>query len=139
MATGTCVGCKTAFIAIKPNQKWCSRKCSSDHHKNKAGIGGQYPGLATGTVGAINELRVCVDLMAKGYEVFRAVSQNCSCDIAILRNGKLLRIEARTGYKSNVSGTLMYSHTKDDHGKQDHFAVALPDDIVYVPPLPLPE
>lgn len=54
--------------------------------------------LSTGVVGTINELRVCVDLLLKGYEVFRSVSSMCSCDLAILKDGKLLRLEVKTGY-----------------------------------------
>jgi hypothetical protein len=55
--------------------------------------------LPTGTVGAMAELLAATDLLMKGFEVFRAVSPSASCDLAILKEGKLLKVEVRTGYK----------------------------------------
>ena len=90
--------------------------------------------MATGTTGAISELRVCVDLLARGYEVFRSVSQSCSCDIAVLKDGRLFRIEVTTGYENPHTGTLSYSPHKTEN--YDVIAVVLPEDIVFKPELP---
>lgn len=34
--------------------------------------------------------------MSRGYEVFRPLSPTASCDLAVLKNGKVLRIEVKT-------------------------------------------
>jgi hypothetical protein len=83
-------------------------------------------GVPSGTVGAIGELLVAADLMRKGYAVFRSMSPACPCDIAILKDGVLSRVEVTTG-KKLPSGKIMYpphkTHTYDilaivlyDHG-----------------------
>jgi hypothetical protein len=76
------------------NQKFCTKRC---HNTLKNPISG-YPGITPSTVGTIGELAVSIDLLSRGVEVFRALSPACSCDLAILQNGKLLRIEVRSGY-----------------------------------------
>lgn len=91
-----------------------------------------YPGLATGTVGAIGELRVCVDLLAKGYEVFRAVSPSCSCDLLVLKSGVVTRIEVRTSYRTR-SGKVYYP---THNVRADIIAAVLGDELSYNPPLP---
>jgi len=76
--------------------KFCSRKCSRGYWAVLYGIDKLLP---CGTVGAIAELVVATDLLKKGYDVFRALSPHCSCDLAILKNRKLYRIEVRNGYR----------------------------------------
>ena len=70
--------------------------------------------------------------MKKGYEVFRACSPSSSCDLAILKNGKLLKIEVRTGQK--VRKAIMYNK---ENIHADITAVVLynPDEIIYLPKL----
>lgn len=46
--------------------------------------------------GAMTELMVCVDLMARGIPVFRAVAPNCPCDLIAQVAGRLLRVEVKT-------------------------------------------
>jgi hypothetical protein len=128
---------KEAQINRGQKSKFCGRICRNAYRREKTGLTSAYPGLPTGTVGAINELRACVDLMEKGYEVFRAVSSACSCDLAVLKDGQLLRIEVLTAYRITATGKLLGSHnSKKDFGRQDHFAFMLPNEIVYEPPLP---
>jgi len=115
----------------RPTAIYCSRRCN--HAKASQVIQEVNPVLGTvptGTRGAISELRVCADLLEKGYEVFRAVSPAASCDLAALRNGELLRIEVRTGtYK--LTGGISYPKNI----KADVLAVVLHNQIVYEPPL----
>ena len=88
-------------------------------------------GLSPSTLGAINELRVCADLLLKGYEVFRSVSPGSSCDLAILKEGKLIRIEVKTAHlKSN--GKLMNPVKKH---RADVVALVFPESITYIPDL----
>jgi len=86
--------------------------------------------LPTGTVGAISELRVCAFLLSRGYEVFRSVSPSCSCDLAILKDGKLLRIEVRSGYRQE-NGRIITSRKHI----ADVLAIAIKDEVIFEPEL----
>jgi hypothetical protein len=128
-----CVKCTNKFMPVTSRQKYCSPKCSSAAYNDENGPRSNYPGIATSTVGAIGELRVAVDLLSKKYEVFRSISSACSCDLAILKNGKLLRIEVRTAYRTK-NGTIICDR-KD--ARADHVALVLPNEIIYEPCLPI--
>ena len=111
-------------------RKYCSLKCKKAAARARwVQQGGQrdfYPNLSRVTVGAINELRVATDLLRKGYEVFRALTPNSPCDLAILKKSKLLRIEVRTGYI--VPGGRVVTSRKHH---ADVLAIALPGSIKY--------
>lgn len=119
-----CCVCQEEFEGAA-HQIYCSYKCKSKSLKIRDW------GLSKGTVGAIQELKVAVDLLSKGYEVFRAESPACSCDLVVLKNNKVYRVEVRTGYR-NRHGTLLYSK---DRIKADYTAVVVLDEIVYIPSL----
>jgi hypothetical protein len=79
-------------------------------------------------VGASSELLVCADLLLKGFEVFRSVSTNCSCDIVALKNGKLLRVESKTvADKGKIPSA--------DKAKFDILAVVTDGGVTYHPAL----
>ena len=122
-----CVSCQVLFVARAPNARYCV-SCYKVQEQNKKS---PYLHLSSGTVGAIGELMVSVDLMKKGYEVFRALSPSCSCDLAILKDKKLLRIEVRTGYFAHPSEKQKQRH------KADVLAVIIhkTNTIVYSPDL----
>jgi len=128
----TCTECSKTFESSRHNAKYCSRECRYSHNQLYF-IKSSYPGISTGTVGAIGELRVSMDLLIKGFEVFRAVSPSCSCDLAILRNGILLRVEVRTGYEIPKTGKMVFNQVKNN--KADVLAIVLRDRIVYQPDL----
>ena len=107
-------------------QKYCNQKCQDKMYKIR-----RVWNVPTGTVGAIQELRVGADLLMKGYEVFRAMSPCASCDLMILKDKKMLRVEVRTGYE-RPNKTLTYFNKRFN---ADIMAVALPDRIVYKPEL----
>lgn len=93
-----------------------------------------YPGLNNSSIGAVGELKVCADLLIKGYEVFRAMSPSSSCDILALKNGRILRIEVRTARKIKT-GEIQFPGTLKDVGRSDHFAAVGRNEIHYFPPL----
>jgi len=105
--------------------------------------------IAPATAGAIGELRVCADLMERGFEVFRALSQaRHSCDIVALRNGLMLRIEVRTGtqrtpstgYVSYMKNRSLrtYSDRPSYAQEPDHYAVMWQGELIrYDPELPM--
>ena len=78
--------CKKCGRDIKPSFTFCD-EC----REGAANFNHKLP-LSTATVGAISELVVCVDLAKKGYEVFRAISPSCSCDLIARKNNICRRI-----------------------------------------------
>lgn len=81
------------------------------------------PSLCTNIVGAIGEYLVIADLLQKGYEVFYATTRTCSCDLVILNDGLLRRVEIKV-------------HRFDSTAKADILAVVTSEGILYVPELP---
>lgn len=105
-----CVNCASVFMG-KGNQRFCNYKCSSTYIKKRKTT---YD-LPTGTIGAMAELVVSVDLMKQGYDVFRALSPSCDCDILAIRDGELHKYEVRTGqyYENNNGGIkIIYGRTR---------------------------
>ena len=93
-----CGYCSVSFRSGLKWQRFCSNKCQSKSwNENYVGKKPE-PYLSPGTVGALSELIISIDLLRRGYEVFRALSPSCSCDLAIFKNGQLKRIEVRTGW-----------------------------------------
>ena len=82
----------------------------------------------------MHELKVSYDLLKKGYEVFRAQSPSCSCDLLILDKGKPMRVEVRTGYRLK-SGALSYPSNRLSSEKYDVMAVVTDNEIIYIPEL----
>lgn len=133
-----CVVCKSPLIHNKFGHpsKYCSQSCRDKakarkamgkyHDKNPVGLG------RNNTTGAISELRVAVDLLVRGYNVFRALSPSCPCDLVILNNNNILRVEVTTG-KYSPSGIVQYPpHNPELY---DMLAVVLHDGIHYFPDL----
>lgn len=89
--------------------------------------------VSTGTKGAINELRVALDLMARGFHVFRAMSQSCPCDlVAWDRRGKLYRVEVKTGRRLPSGKLSFQKHNTDDY---DVICHVVDDGLIYAPPI----
>jgi hypothetical protein len=127
MATCQNVQCQNEFTPNGRKRRFCSKRCRIASH-NSPYIS-PYPGLPTGTVGAIAELRVSADLLARGYEVFRALSSHCSCDLAVLKNNQLQRVEVRTAY-ANPRTKKVYC-TLPKVNRREILAKVLPDRIEY--------
>lgn len=127
---GICPVCEKSFsyFAKSPkDRKYCSRTCSRT--ANIAYLQTRRPNtskLPTGTVGAISELIVSADLLRRGFEVFRALSQSCSCDLAILHESKLIRVEVRTASRSSA-GKLMFAFRPGEDQRHDLLALVTDD------------
>lgn len=74
-----------------------------------AGRNSSYLLLPSGTVGTISELEVALDLLKKGYEVYRPVTPNCSGDFMIEKNFEWNKIEVKTGYQHLKNKTIIFS------------------------------
>lgn len=129
--TKTCVVCKNYFETSKRQQVFCSKLCGDKVYSRITLPGETVP---TGSVGAASELRVATDLLLRGFEVFRSVSQCASCDLVALKNGQVLRVEVRTGYVHFKTGKRTTLRPKTN-SKYDLFAVNYADGIIYEPPL----
>lgn len=93
--------------------------------------------VASATTGAISEYIVVVDLLRRGYNVFRAASPACSCDLVVLLSTGIKRIEVRTAYTSVSTGVLTAPIGQHDHGRFDILALVYHGTrIAYYPQLP---
>ena len=83
--------------------------------------------------GAIAELRVGVDLLSKGYHVFRSESPGCPCDIVAIKDGECIKIEVRTVFAKNKRGDIPQSYYSEHlPGFVDWWAFVFPEEIVYI-------
>ena len=95
-----CLNCKKEYkpfpTAIQ-TQKFCSRICY-----NAANLfSSPYTSaISKGKVGAIAELIVAADLIKRGYEVFRSVSQDSSSDLLILKHNKAFTVEVKSSVRN---------------------------------------
>lgn len=123
--SNNCKVCSVGFVG-RNNQIYCSKICQEKIYKYQS----EFKNIPTGTVGAIQELRVGIDLLGRGYEVFRALSPSCSCDLLAKKDGNEITIEVRTGYLRH-NGKLTYPNIGI---RASVLAVVLPGgEIVYNP------
>jgi hypothetical protein len=135
LAERECVLCGIKLLTRKTRQKYCSEACRRAH-KNKMwnGINQTDLKLSCGTTGAIAELLVASDLLSNGYEVFRALSPSCSCDLAILKDGQLLRVEVTTAYLL-PSGKLQAPKKPQEKSDIVAYVIKKTKEVVYEPAL----
>lgn len=120
--------------------QYCSDECRKVRARQIYKDSGVYcpTGLDNGTAGAVSELRAAADLLSRGYEVFRALSPTCSCDLIAFKNSRIIRVEVRTGhYHLGDSGKPLFGETKQKH-RADILALVCPGAIFYYPELTLP-
>lgn len=78
---------------------------------------------------------VCVDLLRKGWHVFRAVSPQSPCDLIAIKGICTIQIEVRTAGTRSKKGKIY----APKHGKHDVLAVVKDFQIEYSPALPVVE
>ena len=109
--------------------------CSSDcHHlslKSRYHSLNPQSTLSPTASGSISEYKVIIDLLIRGFEVFRSVEPGATCDLAILQNNKLLRVEVKTTKYSSIGKP--YKPQKPI--KADILASVMHDRILYTPSL----
>lgn len=97
--------------------------------------------LNTSDKGTRHELVVCVDLMAKGYEMYKAMSPGASCDLIAVKGGKIIRVEVATATGYLRDGRIAHSHLYDAKrnktNRYDLLAIVFRDsmNITYQPAL----
>ncbi len=128
-----CRMCKSPLteeqIKKHPRKRYCSSKCSSAYHKvmYRKNNPVSRNNISVGTVGAINEYRVGIDMMEKGYMVFKNMSPNGSADLMSIKNDKVETIQVKTGYYAE-SGSIVYPKNTE---LADILAIVLRDKIIY--------
>lgn len=122
---------------IRRKAKFCSKECLRESHKKlyRSQNPLQNYSVCSGTRGAISELKVSIDLLEKGYSVFRALSPSCCCDLAILKDHKLIRVEVTTSHTTRQGNPIIHPKKKQT-GNWDVLAIVAAGRIIYLPELP---
>lgn len=125
---GKCRFCKKKYKKRNANQQFCNTDCYqkflSKKNKMRAGIKIDE----RGKIGAMSELLVCADLLNSGFEVFRSVSQSCSCDLICMNDDEIYRVEVKT---SRITGSGNLQHSQTDESKFNLLALVVGKNIFY--------
>jgi len=127
-----CLNCQQLMKSVLPHKKYCCKGCQRKYLNKQLGFE-KYDdeNLNNNVRGAMNEMIVCADLIRKGFEVFKALTNN-SCDMAILMKKVLYRVEVTTGNIYCKNGRVHMP--MKDKNKHDILAVVLKNgSIVYTP------
>jgi hypothetical protein len=131
-AQAVCSACKNPIPdkRLKRKAKYCSRNCGAQFRQGSSrtqfGDSPDSRWLSSGVKGAISELIVCADLLSKGFEVYRAVSQSSKSDLAIvIQPNTAYRVEVTTGYYSRLGRVV---HSSKLASQFDLLAVYVPAD-----------
>lgn len=89
-------GCLTCGILVGKRRKFCCGGHGAQYKRQRHLKANPLLSADTSTTGAIGELQVAVDLLRLGYQVFRAMSPSCPCDLVVMKNGKAVRVEVKT-------------------------------------------
>lgn len=122
---------------MKRHPVYCGEECASQWHREAWTKRNRHSKikLSASVIGAMHELLVSADLFKMGYSVFRSLSPSAPCDIVILKNGKLLRVEITTGILSStgkIYNAKMYKPKKVKE-QYDVLAIAFKGKITYEP------
>lgn len=118
----------------KRKAKYCSKLCEKVKNRNRYYEKNPtiYPTtVSCGTIGAINELKVTVDLLSRGYSVYRSVSPHAKCDLAVVLGDKFYRVECTTGCYNRNGGKPGWPNKNPENF--DILAIVFHDCIRYIP------
>ena len=69
--------------------------CSLGHVPERA----RMSSISTGTIGAINELRIASNMMALGWGIFRCLSPNNGTDLIAMKGRTILKVQCKSSAK----------------------------------------
>ncbi len=96
--------CDREFEAsIAPNHVYCSATCNHRMKDLRRSMGTADSLTSTSSRGFLGEIRVCLDLVAKGHEVYKNFLPN-GPDLMVMIHGKPYIVEVTTGHKSKKMG-----------------------------------
>ena len=127
-------GEKLPYSKTRFNAKYCSSGCRLEKAKEKYRKANKRPKISNGSRGATSELKVTVDLLEKGWSVFRSVNQHAPCDLVAVKEKAVIRIEVKTGFYFGPEGEVCkVGHSKVNEENFDVLAVVTYKEIVYYP------
>lgn len=140
---GQCKQCKALLIGGRKDRKFCNAECAGEFQRlawRQKNPKSPLAALQNNTKAEANIMKVCIDLLQRGYEVYKAAFQGMPCDLVVIYRqetsfGSMVqyrRIEVTSGNRS-TSGTL--SHPKREAAQYDVLAVVVGDEIFYKPEL----
>ncbi len=92
-------------------KKYCTEMCRMRHYNSHL-TRGTDQAISTGSFGALSELMASQHLILQNFHVFRAVSPSCPCDLVVMKNQLLLRVEVTTG-RRHVANQKIHFPAKD--------------------------
>lgn len=120
-----CVVCGKTRRTWHKHAEYCSSKCRNNAQERE-----RSP-LSTARTGAVTELRVCIDLMEKHFEVFRNVAP-VGVDLMAYRDGQAIRVAVRTATRHPRTAKWYFSRAGFDSA--DIAALVVRDEIRYIEP-----
>ena len=126
-----CKTCNSLMKNVLPSKKFCKKECTNTYRNQFFGFDKFYPPMDAQFRGIMSELLAAADLIRKGFQVFKAVTNN-SCDLVIMKNSLLHRVEVTSGNIFKNDGKIHYP--KKDKTKFDVLAIVMPSGkIIYQP------
>lgn len=102
-----CIQCNKKFETTRKG-RFCSNFCSYRFHRKPF----KNSKISTGTKGSIAEFLVGVDLLQKGYEVFKSLSTNSSVDLIIKKRQFIYSVEVKSVKQFKGTVYLHYNNIK---------------------------
>lgn len=110
-----------------------NRNPGNNPRRSRSAYDGQRVRISHATYGAAIELIVCSDLLCRGYEVFRSVSPNCSCDALVQKDGRIQRVEIKAGLYDAEDSIITSQAKPPDPSRFDILAIVAENEILYCP------
>jgi len=128
-ATRNCKMCGQVFIPTTHHHLYCSEKCNHKYHDEV--VPNCYPGASTMVKGEVSEHLVIIDLLLRGWHVFKPVSFGCGFDYIAMRAGTMYKIEVKLGHKRRRNGKLEVVLAKTENPQYDVIATVWDNQIFY--------
>ena len=133
--TRTCIVCGRPFEKPNSRRAVCSDACRLNRARQepKKTIGTGL-GVDRQAIGAMGEMLVSMDLIARGFFVYRNVSASGPCDLVAFRRGETpIKVEVKVGHLL-ANGRAIGAPCSPGHD-YDTLAVVLPDRSIRYYPL----
>ncbi len=129
-----CPTCSTPLspARLRRHAIYCSSRCAKSAETRRHSHERVSYNTSTGSTGALSEMLVCAEMLRRGYHVFRSISPSCPCDLILMRDGRLIRAEVKSGTVYKKTGRIAYS--KPRNGSAHDMLVVLPDGAIVVDP-----
>ena len=132
-----CDQCGEVYERATVRQRFCGPRCSTAYHESQSKIPAYTPaygdGLPFPTKGALSELRACVDLLGRGFHVYRSMSPSSPWDLVVaIPSGRMLRVEVKSAVV-NKNGTVSGGSFKCN--VFDAVCYVTRDRLIYEPPV----